>query len=414
MKKKLFFTLLMTIALLSANQDNSYSQWIQISTPEDYRHIDTAGNRLWVTHYNGLSYSTNNGLNWISTALTENVYELDIYNSVIITTGWNNGVYISTNSGVNWTLSLSGKAVGNVACDPLYIITNYTGNDSGIYRSSNHGLSWEQINSRKYVQTLILSEGNLYIGFGFFASEPLPSFYKSTNYGNTFLVNLWMSTIYSIWAKGQTVYASANYSYSNNGLNKSVDGGNIFTLTNLTNNQIKSILCFGDTVIACSGSAGVHVSIDGGINWVLKNEGLGAIPLYPDLAYHNGNLFLLNTGSELWKRSLSNLLTKVIKLEQTIPTKFSLEQNYPNPFNPEAKIRFSIPSTPSLPLQRGTDVRLTVYDALGREVETLVNEALQPGAYEVTFNGSGRNSGVYFYRLVTNDYSETKRMLMIK
>jgi len=97
-----------------------------------------------------------------------------------------------------------------------------------------------------------------------------------------------------------------------------------------------------------------------------------------------------------------------------IPSSFSLGQNYPNPFNPVTKIRFDISS--GFPTETfGNDgVVLKVYDATGREVQTLVDEVFQPGSYEVTFDGSGLNSGVYFYQLVAGSYKETRRMILLK
>ena len=94
-----------------------------------------------------------------------------------------------------------------------------------------------------------------------------------------------------------------------------------------------------------------------------------------------------------------------------VPGEFSLYQNYPNPFNPETKIKFDIPET----VKRKTlNVKLIVYDILGKEIATLVNESLQPGTYEVEFNGENYPSGIYFYRLETSDFVQTKKMLMIK
>jgi len=89
-----------------------------------------------------------------------------------------------------------------------------------------------------------------------------------------------------------------------------------------------------------------------------------------------------------------------------IPSEFSLSQNYPNPFNPRTVISFQLPTV--------SDVMLKVYDATGKEIATLVNERLQPGTYETTFDGSGLNSGVYFYKLTTDGFSETKRMILLK
>ena len=98
-----------------------------------------------------------------------------------------------------------------------------------------------------------------------------------------------------------------------------------------------------------------------------------------------------------------------------IPTAFSLSQNYPNPFNPTTKIKFDVAkSSPLIPLQRGTYVKLVIYDILGKEVQTLINEKLNSGTYEVTFDGSNFPSGIYFYRLTAGEFSETKKMILLK
>ena len=91
-----------------------------------------------------------------------------------------------------------------------------------------------------------------------------------------------------------------------------------------------------------------------------------------------------------------------------IPLDFSLSQNYPNPFNPSTIIRFDISGTSA------AKTSLIVYDILGREVTVLVNEKLTPGGYEVDFDGSNLPSGVYYYKISTGDFSETKRMVLVK
>jgi hypothetical protein len=92
---------------------------------------------------------------------------------------------------------------------------------------------------------------------------------------------------------------------------------------------------------------------------------------------------------------------------------FLLQQNYPNPFNPSTRITFSVRDS-GLPAGQAGFVSLKVYDLLGREVRTLVNENLQPGSYEVTFSADGLASGVYFYRLTTPTFSQSKPMEVIK
>ena len=94
-----------------------------------------------------------------------------------------------------------------------------------------------------------------------------------------------------------------------------------------------------------------------------------------------------------------------------IPKEFKLYNNYPNPFNPSTKIRFDIPSL----IRRGAGVvLLKVYDILGHEITTLVNEQLKPGTYEVDWDGTNYPSGVYYYSLITQSFSQTKRMVLIK
>ena len=98
--------------------------------------------------------------------------------------------------------------------------------------------------------------------------------------------------------------------------------------------------------------------------------------------------------------------TGVININTETPKEFSLSQNYPNPFNPETNIKFEIPEN--------SFVTLKVYDALGREVETLVNETKPAGSYSVDFNASGLSGGVYFCKITAGGFTDTKRMVLIK
>ena len=98
--------------------------------------------------------------------------------------------------------------------------------------------------------------------------------------------------------------------------------------------------------------------------------------------------------------------TGINNISNEIPNNYSLEQNYPNPFNPTTNIRFAIP--------KSGFTSLKVYDAMGREVATLINSKLEAGRFEAEFNASNLSSGVYFYKLVSGDFSEVKKMALIK
>jgi hypothetical protein len=98
-----------------------------------------------------------------------------------------------------------------------------------------------------------------------------------------------------------------------------------------------------------------------------------------------------------------------------LPREFKLYNNYPNPFNPVTKIKFDLPkSNLTLSEAKGLNVLLKVYDVLGREVSRIIDGELQPGRYEIDFNATNLPSGVYFYKLVSDSFSDVKRMILIK
>jgi hypothetical protein len=104
--------------------------------------------------------------------------------------------------------------------------------------------------------------------------------------------------------------------------------------------------------------------------------------------------------------NMENLITGITQTGTTIPAKYELQQNYPNPFNPVTNVEFAVP--------KSSFVKLTVFDILGREVETLVNEQLSAGTYKADWNAANHPSGVYFYKLETGGFTETKKMMLVK
>jgi len=153
---------------------------------------------------------------------------------------------------------------------------------------------------------------------------------------------------------------------------------------------------------------------------------------YTAVADSSGNISINIGVDPLLVREVSSI--GIINISGEIPSSYILNQNYPNPFNPATKIKFDI--IPPLPAPRlrqaglnpllskeGKDFRqnagrqgvvLKVYDVLGREVATLVNDQLSPSTYEVEFNGTNYPSGVYYYKLTARNFSDTKKMVLIK
>ncbi|MFI5144453.1 MAG: T9SS type A sorting domain-containing protein, partial [Ignavibacteria bacterium] len=99
-------------------------------------------------------------------------------------------------------------------------------------------------------------------------------------------------------------------------------------------------------------------------------------------------------------------VTGIHKPNGTVADNYSLSQNYPNPFNPSTKIKYQIPNQ--------ENVKLTVYDILGNEVATLVNEKQSAGTHEISWNAANVSSGVYLYKITAGSYSDTRRMSLIK
>ena len=96
----------------------------------------------------------------------------------------------------------------------------------------------------------------------------------------------------------------------------------------------------------------------------------------------------------------------MMKKSLSAPVEFALEQNYPNPFNPATTINYSIPEA--------GNVEMKVYDILGNEVATLVNEVKAPGNYSAMFDASSLASGIYIYTLRANNFVQTKKMMLMK
>lgn len=144
---------------------------------------------------------------------------------------------------------------------------------------------------------------------------------------------------------------------------------------------------------------------------VAQEHGKGKVIVYTNNSFGDGWSFWFTNGTLLmnmlsWFDNNPNIITDIYDSEeQSIDKEFSLSQNYPNPFNPSTIIEYSIPKT--------TNVKLEVYNILGEKISTLVNEVKIPGVYKVVYS-SNLSSGVYFVRMITDEYSKINKMLLLK
>jgi hypothetical protein len=149
---------------------------------------------------------------------------------------------------------------------------------------------------------------------------------------------------------------------------------------------------------------GVFLFSDMGDSLGSRNEGLTNLNIKTLTLDNNGYVYA-GTENGVWRRPLTEIVTSVDN-EPTQPTEFALEQNYPNPFNPSTTFRYSIPTQ--------SKVVIKVFDVLGNEVATLMDEEKSVGTYELTWNAENLSSGIYFYQLKAGEFISTKKMILLK
>jgi photosystem II stability/assembly factor-like uncharacterized protein len=158
---------------------------------------------------------------------------------------------------------------------------------------------------------------------------------------------------------------------------------------------------------------GMYVSFNSGQSWWVLGEGLPILPIGDIEIYPTTRELVAGTyGRSMYKIDL-NLVPTNVESSEPILSGFYLEQNYPNPFNPSTKIKYTIPNVIASETKQSQYVSLKIFDVLGNEIVTLVNEEKPAGTYEVKFNAAGLPSGVYFYQLESGNFNQTKKMLLL-
>ncbi len=190
---------------------------------------------------------------------------------------------------------------------------------------------------------------------------------------------------------------------------KTTDGGATWgnitgSLPNIAANSI-ILRAAAPRMIFAGTDIGVFQSTNEGASWVSFNSGLPAVEIY-DMKYKliPGFILVATHGRGCWTFDLNSVLG--LDPYAHVPNEYTLSQNYPNPFNPETKIKFGLP--------KSGDIKISIYDAAGRKVEEPVNGHFNPGTFEISFDGSKYSSGIYFYKLESGGFTETKKMTLVK
>ncbi len=390
----------------------------------------SAGGAEWAVGIRGAGalVSADSGFSWIERNNgLDNLPAPTIISSIVKGNKWfagteSNGIYTSTDNGIQW---ISSGLVGEIPITAFAlkgtneIIATRAAAD-GVYRSTDDGNFWEQIMSGSTSPSGILSvaiggAGNIFVG------NANGYVLRSTNNGAN-----WTSSEVALGAGvrflrqvGLTWFAATG-----NGIYRSTNFGVSWSPSGLQGNNVNFIAIKNSadtlTLFASTNDAGVFFSSDNGNSWFPSNNGLPTLNI-TGIRSTGTYLYAGTNGEGLWRIRIDDLITNIDEeTSKELPVEFHLSQNYPNPFNPSTKIKYTIPSTPlsfgDLPAGKagGLGVRLIVYDVLGNEVATLVNEQKPAGIYEVEFNASQLSSGIYFYKLTAGSFAETKKMLLLK
>jgi photosystem II stability/assembly factor-like uncharacterized protein len=375
----------------------------------------------------GIFITSDNGEHWLS---ADNDFQINIVNAIwednnhIVFSGLDGiGVAKSTDGGFSWTLinsGISSQRVFSINGKPGGILL--AGTQSGIFRSTDNGNLWSPGGSgpTNFIRSLVKTPtGEFFSGSGsgiHFSTDDGVS-WNSRNNGLTNTI------VGSLVRNGNgDLFAGTNgfvFRSTDNGLNW-------FEASNGLPNSFINSLCFGGngSLYASTVDSGIFVTTDNGLSWTPQNSGLPPLNTFfgtSSLAYSNDGYLFTGINSAFTVRAgvfrSINPMTSVKSSEENFPNEFSLAQNFPNPFNPTTKIRYSIPDVGSGLAQ----TVLKVYDILGNEVATLVNEEKPAGVYEVDFNAAGLSSGMYFYRMQAGSPStssgqcfvETKKMILL-
>jgi photosystem II stability/assembly factor-like uncharacterized protein len=359
----------------------------------------------------GIFRSSNNGANWekVNGSISSlNINTLFRHIDGSLFTGTSGGTYRSTDNGETWVFSTSVSA-NTFASNTLgYIFAGQQGN--GLYRSTDLGISWENINngiSYLSIQQLEVSKIN-----DVYACYPDSLLYKSTDNGNSWSLS---NTGLQGNLRSMAIDSLDNfYISSNTGFFRSTNDGNSWAQISELNN-FREITIAQELGIYGVKSDGVYFSDDNGSKWNLISGQTENIISNSIGIKSNKFIYLGTEGSGLYKFDL------LLSTERTIAVgvnNFEIFQNFPNPFNPTTTLKYQIPEI--------SFVTLKIYDVLGNEIATLVNEEKPAGSYEVEFS-VGRDSspdiasGIYFYRIQAvpsgrqaGNFIETKKMILLK
>lgn len=419
-KIKTVFIILLLLTIVSFSK----AQWEQVSSSPTYiiQDIVEFNGILYLAHFNnGIYKSADSMASWqqISSGLNNNqaksVYQILVLGDSLYA-ATTDGIYRSENGGANWVKKSNGITIGPGAIyeftKSIYLHngTMFTGAFNGIYRSTDNAENWILTNisgHHVWAKNFVDHNGILFAA----GNEGSPDGYKSLDGGVTWdplnLSNfypaitflsespkLWAGTIHGIWL---SIDNGVNWEHRSNGLSPDPYNSSIIRV----NGKLVTSLKFG--------GSGVFFSTDEGMNWEDIGDGLPFLNSIEKLIVFKDKI-IAATSDGLWQRDTSEIVTGFVEGRHPIRN-FGLDQNYPNPFNPETVIRYQ--------LSLSGEVKLDIYNLMGQKIKTLVSGKQSTDFHSVKWDGRNDagipvTSGVYIYRLKTNEGVQSKKMILMK
>ena len=387
------------------------AQWSKISD------IDVGPNGKMAA-INGVVYvygddvlrSTDNGDTWveINSEFSDDLYYLHVHNNKLFAIIGINNVYVSEDNGLTWTqkggVTLTG---GNGAILSLYSdgdILYALSNRESIFKSTNEGADWEEILINADGITNPIPVDLAVAGDLMVAAIVTTGIVMSTDGGSTWNVKNPSVALSQVAKFNNEIYGSGLGLFKLDSSNEWLDWNAGIPVVGGFSYTVKSVTVVENKMYAAVNSlfnGYIYNSDVNGENWAETTTGLPDYITNTSLqfiTYSDGELFTYMYGIESFAPGFTGIYKTQIgastSLETNLsglPQKYSLEQNYPNPFNPATKIRFNLPMK--------SDIKLTVFDMLGRVVEVIASGEYQAGYHEVDFSGEQLSSGLYIYNL---------------
>ncbi|MDY0082339.1 MAG: T9SS type A sorting domain-containing protein [Ignavibacteriaceae bacterium] len=432
-----------TYVFKSTDGGNTFFQIAQSIQAEEFYEIKIISDgTLFLSTFRGIYKSYDEGISWFPTGFT-GFGAMDI--------GMNtNGTMFFVNGSLSWMGLYRSSDLGNTwqVNYPFYlwtaleylndgsVLAGCTGvgtNNGGLYVSTDDGNSWENTNSfndndLSFQDIKLDKNQDLYVSLRSYNPNQRGIFLSTDNgyyWIYVGLKNIFETTCLAIDSMGY-IYAGSSYEGIFRTPGRTTIPVELFSFTaSVLENKVE--LNWSTATETNNSGFEILKKKSGDRSQESEWENIGFVPGHGTTIETQHYSFTdnhVNPGKYQYRLKQIDFdgtfeYSKTIEVEVNSPTKFYLEQNYPNPFNPSTKIKYSIPSVTLRQAQSDNWVTLKVYDVLGNEVATLVNEYKPAGTYEVNFNsnsdeGQNLSSGIYFYQLKAGDFVQSKKMMYLK